>query len=548
MQEREYIVTLHRFEDLDSFYDDMESSGGNLYIPNRAVQVFDRRPISRNTHYLLTDDEAAQVANDPRVMSVELNFKDRGLTIEPQYSQFSNNWDKSWNITSLHKNWGLLRVIRGSNISNWGSNGTSNVSSTINIGASGKNVDVVIVDGHINPAHPEFARNPDGTGGSRVNQFNWFSLNPQVTGGAPGNYIYTPYVSGTTPLTTDNDHGSHVAGTVAGNTQGWAKDANIYNISPYSSNPNLSVPLGVRWMDYIREWHKQKPVNPVTGVKNPTITNNSYAFVSRINIASITGLYYRGLYRPGPFDEPTLKTYGIYNTGGSTETLSRNNAVEQDFIDCINDGIIVIGSAGNSFTKISNYTSPANSSDDYNNYYITALDNYYYNRGGISAADKVVCVGAASNLTDERKADFSNSGPRITVYAPGVAIMSSIGSTIQPNVNDSRNTLFKITKYQGTSMASPQVAGVIACLAESNPRINQDQVLDYLKRFSTKGQIADTKGGILDYTDLQGSDNNYLYFVPQRPSAGNTYPKQNQGNRPVTGMMYPRPKIYRYGR
>jgi hypothetical protein len=34
---KEWIVTLHRKEDLESFYADMETEGGNLFIPNRAV-------------------------------------------------------------------------------------------------------------------------------------------------------------------------------------------------------------------------------------------------------------------------------------------------------------------------------------------------------------------------------------------------------------------------------------------------------------------------------------------------------------------------------
>ena len=64
---KEYIVTLHDYQDLDEFYDDMETPGGSLYIPDRAVELVNRRPISRNTHYLLTAEEAEQLKNDPRV-------------------------------------------------------------------------------------------------------------------------------------------------------------------------------------------------------------------------------------------------------------------------------------------------------------------------------------------------------------------------------------------------------------------------------------------------------------------------------------------------
>ena len=55
---KEYVVTLQRFEDLDNFYNDMETPGGDLYIPNRSVDVQQRRNVSRNTHYMLNDAEA----------------------------------------------------------------------------------------------------------------------------------------------------------------------------------------------------------------------------------------------------------------------------------------------------------------------------------------------------------------------------------------------------------------------------------------------------------------------------------------------------------
>ena len=55
---QEYIVTLHKYEDLDNFYEDMETPGGTLTIPGRKVDCMFRRDISRNTHYLLDELEA----------------------------------------------------------------------------------------------------------------------------------------------------------------------------------------------------------------------------------------------------------------------------------------------------------------------------------------------------------------------------------------------------------------------------------------------------------------------------------------------------------
>ena len=551
MQEREYVITLHKHEDLDSFYDDMETPGGALFIPDRAVPVFDRRPVSRNTHYKLTDEEAKLIRNDPRVMAVELSLEEAGLKITPSWTQSSTFWNKSNSVSATFKNWGLLRSVEGQQRASWGSDGVPNASGTINVTASGKHVDIVVVDGHMNPAHPEFAVNVDGTGGSRVNQYNWFALTPQVTGGSAGTYVYAPYVDPTYPddnadgysdRTIDNDHGTHIAGVFAGNTQGWAHDANIYNISPYASSPS---PTG-SFLDYIKVWHQSKSINPVTGIKNPTISNHSYGVASFVDITFISSVTYRGTVIGGPFTSVQLLNYGIYNTGGYAIFNQRNTALEQDLIDLMAAGVIVVGAAGNLATKISN---PGGLySDDYNNNFTVFGSNYYYMRGTVTAVAGAICVGAIGSFINDSKIDASNCGPRIDVYAPGRFIMSSINSTLGVYANDARDTSYYITKKSGTSMASPQVAGVLACLAETWPRLSQSLALTYIQTYSKTNQITAGTGGPTDFTDLQGSANRFLYFYKERPTEGQVGPKVNQGIRPSTGLAWPRPKIYRYGR
>lgn len=552
MSEREYVVTLHKHEDLDLFYDDMETPGGNLFIPDRAVSVFNRRPVSRNTHYLLTDQEAETIRQDPRVKAVELSLEESGIKIVPMWTDTSSFWNKSNSVSSNHENWGLLRCIEGVQRVNWGSDAVNNVSGTVRINASGKNVDVVVVDGHFNPAHPEFAVNQNGTGGSRVNQFNWFSLNLQVTGGSPGTYVYTPYVDPTYPdndgdgypdRTIDNDHGTHVAGTVVGSSYGWARDANIYNISPYASNPSYVS----NFLDYVKVWHQNKEVNPVTGIKNPTITNHSYGAVRKIDITTISSVRYQGSVISGPFDSAQLLNYGIYNTGGFAYCYVRNTGIETDFAELIAAGVIVVGSAGNGYAKIDNFS--ATVSADYNNY---VVDPFYgtthYNRGTITAADDIICVGAIGANADDSKLAMSMCGPRIDVYAPGRFIMSAVNSTITIYSNDPRNASYYVTKKTGTSMASPQVAGALACLAESWPTMKQTQAREYIQKTAKTAQITATNSGPTDYTDLQGSQNRYLFFVKERPDSGNLNPRLNFGNRPASGLLFPRPRVFRYGR
>lgn len=552
MSLREYVITLHKFEDLEKFYKDMENEGGPIYIPFRAIPVHERQPVSRNTTYLLNDSEANRIRRDPRVLAIEKSAKEQGIVFRPSWTQTSTAWNKSNTVNNTHRNWALLRCVEGATRGSWGSNGTTNVTGTINVTASGKNVDVVIVDGHINPDHPEFAVNPDGSGGSRIIQYNWFELRPQVEGLGVGTYTYTPYVDPTYPdydgdgysdRTVDNDHGCHVAGTVAGNLQGWARDANIYNISPYGSNPNYTN----YFLQYIKTWHNNKSVNPVTGVKNPTVTNHSYGLEYGVTISSITSVRYQGTIYTGPFSSATLSGYGILNDGTYAYAPTRNAAFEADYIDLMNAGVIVIGAAGNTYTKIANFS--VSTSNDYNNYFIAGGSTYYYMRGTITAADNVLCVGAINSLVNDSKVNFSNCGPRIDIYAPGRFIMSSHNSNIYGTAaTDGRNSAYFITKKSGTSMSSPQVCGIVACMAETWPTMKQTDAQNYIKNNAKTGQITDTGGGPTDYTSLQGSTNRYLFFLKKRQDTGQVGPVQTYGNRPSSGQTFPRTKIFRYGR
>ena len=70
MSEKVYVVTLKKYEDLDGFYSDMSSDGYKLHM---------KRPISRNTQYYMTAEQAEEIKKDSRVLDVELNMVDAGL-------------------------------------------------------------------------------------------------------------------------------------------------------------------------------------------------------------------------------------------------------------------------------------------------------------------------------------------------------------------------------------------------------------------------------------------------------------------------------------
>jgi hypothetical protein len=551
---REWIVTLHKREDLESFYEDMETPGGNLFIPNRAVEVANKRPISRNTHYMLTDDEVELLRSDDRVWGIDL-VELIELTTRPHYTIANGGFDKSTIDDASDINWGLLRHSEETNRSNWGANGISLVVDNLAITASGKNVDVVIVDGHIDPNHPEFAVNSDGSGGTRVQQFNWFSLTNAVTGGSNGTYTYTPYVDGSNAdRTGDNNHGCHCAGTVAGNTQGWARAANIYNISPYSTNPN-TLSSTAMW-DYIRQWHNTKAVNPETGRRNPTVTNNSYGssilsnYTGAYTTGAVTRVNYRGVdFNPGrDLTTAELQARGFYAPSLTMSIPNYFSSRDADMQDAINDGIIIVASAGNDYWKT------VNSSDqDYNNIYYMVYNgsnfNWYLNRGTGSGAGfaPVINVGATSNDILEDKAPFSNCGSQVDIFAAGEAIQSSIHAGAG-DIADPRNASYNFDKYQGTSMSGPQVAGVLTILAESWPNISQSEAQLWLINNASTDQMQDTQtDDPMDTNSLQGAANLYLRWINQRFVTGEVFPQRNFKPRPTSGRVYPRPRIRKRG-
>lgn len=562
---KEYIVTLKKMEDSEDFYNDMETPGGNLYIPERKVECKNRRPISRNTHYMLTYDEAAQVKNDPRVLTVELNPNDLGLTIETHgFIQTNSNFDKRVASDSNDINWGLLRLNRKQDIVGWGITGTVNQTATVIMDASGKNVDVVVMDdGAPYPNTYEFAQNVDGTGYNRMVEYNWYIHNPTVTGGAVGQYSYTQIRL--------QEHGAHTSGNCAGNTQGFAKDANIYNLTFYDS------------IDYVREFHKNKPINPLTGVKNPTVMNNSWGYrLSNWVEFGISQIYYRGtLYtRPGTgWTTAQLDTFRI-RQGASLPT--QNTATDVDMVEAMNEGVIIVASAGNSYWYID-----VPGGLDYNNYFVYNGTSYYYHRGsspgsatGGSANNTIICSGAIGQHNEasgasiyastgievgDYKAEFSNYGPRIDAWAPGSAVQSiwNSGASLYDSTpatdarvsalggSDNVNNNYK--KCPGTSMSCPNTVGVLACYAEKYPRMTQADARALLEAVSPE-TVLSTSGGTFDSADAgftynPASCKRMVFFQGNRHPANDVggfysspYPTVNNWYRQTSGQVYPRKK------
>lgn len=433
-------------------------------------------------------------------------------------------------LPEVVRNWGLLRCTENTPPdANWGNLGLyAEKSGKISLGYSGNNVDIIIVDGPLLRDHPEFALYENGTGGSRVQYYNWYTHAFDV-GDTPNIGATYNISTGTIFVATDQtnyeiNHGNHVAGIIAGNRQGWAPKANLYSITPQY------VPGGISdtyLFKYILEAHRLKRLN---GNMNPTIVNNSWAKYFTIPIGSITNVTYRGQSYTSGFTTATLATLGLFpDAGNNLQIPLQLITMNEDMLACMAEGIIIVASAMNYSVKICTTSTDV----DYNNT-ITATgfnggQPIFYNRGGSPGTvgsnntNSVILVGniranANEPLFADAMSNSSNRGPRVDIFAPGSFITSawySTGTIVVNNTNyesapDQRNTNFRIAKLSGTSMAAPQVTGVLALCAEYNPNLNQASARNMLFEAAAINQIPSLAGGVTDRNDLLGAPNRFL--------------------------------------
>ena len=307
---------------------------------------------------------------------------------------------------------------------------------------------------------------------------------------------------------TSSGHGTHVTGTAAGSAFGWAPNADIYSIKLNFSGSQFGYPgntLGIaRAFGDLKRWHLDKISR---GINRPTVTNHRYGL-----------------------------SIGVVDS-----------SLDYAAKDLTDNGIHFVHAAGNSCGYITTPTDPVYNTQRNTNVgfafcrqssptYPTAEWTNHEN----NPIHEVGALGTYSGNPNV-KADYSNYGPAVSIYAPGTYIIStwpntSFGTYIIPD--------WGVRKINGTSMASPQVCGVLATILEDQPNLSPQEAKNLLRSMSVVDAISSSENhrasntsGTYKLFSLEGSKNLTLTQYPpeqiiiQYPSV--------QGQ-PEVGLFYAR--------
>jgi subtilisin family serine protease len=531
METKEYIVALHEGVDYDQFWLDMENiTSGLPHIPDRAVSITNDRPVFEQIcEYALTDDEAERVRNDPRVYSIDQPIENMPwITIGKQSTQQTDNFTKPtedwWTHNSTHPyvNWGLPRHSNATNIY------ANNSNPSYTYGLDGTGVDVLINDSGIQADHPEFT---DANGNTRVVQVPWNQIATAANLNTKTGWDESSYVYGNTPIA--EGHGTHVAGTVAGKTYGWAKNANIISLNAFHGSI-----FDIFSLIYL--FHTLK------GNNRPTVVNMSWGFFFKGSFTGFSG----GSYRTQSYTASQvnsidfLKAKGLIDHNGNgfpnitPETAPVSIGAYNSAIGAlINAGIVIVKAAGNN-----GYKHDVLGGVDYNNRLfvtgptgVAVNGSYFYHRGSSPYHPTMISVGNIdsrnSNNVDQAN-EGSVKGPAVDIWAAGTNIMSAWPNNAQDamgyNYFKQPGQGRKQYNDSGTSMASPQVAGMCALYLQKYPTATPAEVKNWLLTNATNTILNAGKDS--DYTNtrsLLGGAPRVAYQNLQTAPTTKSYIKDN---------------------
>jgi subtilisin family serine protease len=183
----------------------------------------------------------------------------------------------------------------------------------------------------------------------------------------------------------------------------------------------------------------------------------------------------------GVAKEVLLVAVKVLNCQGSGSTSSVVNGINWVTNNAIEPAVANMSLGGGVSTSIDN---AVNNSVASGVTYVVAAGNNNANACNFSPARAASAITVGATGSNDARASFSNFGSCVDIFAPGVGVLSAWRTS-----NNATRTL------NGTSMASPHVAGAAALVLQANPGFSPADVTNFLISNSTTGVVTNPGSG-----------------------------------------------------
>ena len=362
-----------------------------------------------------------------------------------------------------------------------------------------------------------------------------------------------------TTFPTSGTHGTQCASLIFGRTHGWAYNANKWILNLYGSYNPGSFEIG---FDLQKVFHQYKPVNPLYGTKDPTMSSNSWGF--RASDKSGSHYYWRS--DPATAYGGTSNEPGFISWLGATGDIGRwksemyDNSMTQAGDELTQAGVIIIAAAGNSNQQQVNPDHPNYdnriSNNDTNTFYEDTFNEFGFNvtgstnrrgfpqhigktegetsQGNTTVKFPAINIGCldddmTNNYDQDRKVNYSDMGSAIDLFAPGDGTLAANEGTYGLNVarsDDSYPGLSIISgcrdvRFSGTSAACPVACGFLALVMQYNRGWTYEELRNWINTNVEIQPTADmyvgteptspTASWSSDYNALRSAERRIIY-------------------------------------
>jgi hypothetical protein len=360
------------------------------------------------------------------------------------------------------------------------------------------------------------------------------------------------------PSGGDGEHGTPCGSLTFGRTQGWAYNANKWMLDLYGSY-GTGIENG---FDIQKIFHQCKPINPVFGSKNPTISSNSWGYrADKSPTATGNGTQYY-THRATSNTSYTTETgiewlnhMGSQGDSGRWKSEMKINSLTTALDELITVGVIFVAASGNSNQKQVESSHP-----DFNNFitatnggtllnstfsefgapvYGTTNRRGFPQQGGMyndNTGNRIYPVINIGALDDnyktglEAKVSYSDRGNSIDVYAPADGTLAANKSYTNEGPRPDTYPGFTYNSgvaydcaFSGTSAACPVSAGFLATVLEYNRDWTWREMKTWIQSLDAQSaldfylgteSITPNAANWTDYESLEGGTARVLYQGP----------------------------------